>query len=66
MMLASLCTTITARWVFLVVLADLCRDSTCKKPKGQSLFFLVYNGHPEMLSALGAEELRDLLEGTML
>ena len=66
MMLASLCTTITARWVFLVALADLCRDRTCKKPKGQSLFFLVYHGNPEMLPALGAEELRDMLEGTML
>jgi hypothetical protein len=30
------------------------------------LFFLVDNGHPEMLSALGAEEWRDIREGTML
>ena len=66
MMLASLYTTIKARWVFLVALTDLFRDSTFKKPKGQSLFFLVYNGNLEMLPALGAEELRDMLEGTML
>ena len=51
---------------FLVALADLCRDRTCKQPKGQSLFFLVDHGNPEMLSALGAEELRDIREGTML
>jgi len=42
-------TTITARSVLLVAFADLCRDSTCKKPKGQALFFLVYHGYPEML-----------------
>ena len=65
-MVASLCTTSTARGVLLVALADLCRDSPCKKPKGQALFFLVYHGHPEMLPALGAEELREMLEGTML
>ena len=59
-------TTITARAVFLVAFAHLCRDSTCKKPKGQSLFFLVENGYPEMLPTLGAEELREMLEGTML
>lgn len=52
--------------VFLVALADLCRDSPCKKPKGQALFFLVYHGHPEMLPAVGAEEWRDMLEGPML
>jgi hypothetical protein len=61
-----MCTTVTARSVFLVALADLGRDSTCKKPKGQSLFFLVYNGYPEMLLTVGAEELRDTLEGTVL
>ncbi len=61
-----MCTTITARWVFLVALANLFRDSTFKQPKGQSLFFLVYHGNPEMLSTLGAEEWRDILEGTML
>ncbi len=66
MMVASLCTTITARWVFLVALADLCRDRTCKKPKGQSLFFLVDHGNPEMLPAVGTEEVREMLEGTML
>jgi hypothetical protein len=49
-----------------VALADLCRDSTCKKPKGQAVFFLVDHGHPEMLPALGAEEVWDMLEGTML
>ena len=46
--------------------ADLCRDSPCKKPKGQSLFFLVEHGYPEMLPTVGAEELREMLEGTML
>ena len=66
MMVASMGTTITARSVLLVAFADLCRDRTCKKPKGQSLFFLVDNGYPEMLPTLGAEELRDMLEGTML
>jgi hypothetical protein len=50
----------------LVTLADLGRDRPCKQPKGQALFFLVDHGHPEMLSALGAEELGDILEGTML
>jgi len=49
-----------------VALADLCRNRTCKKPKGQSLFFLVYHGYPEMLPTFGAEELRDMPEGTML
>src|SRR5215471_12292895 len=34
---ASLCTTITARWVFLVALADLGRNRPCKQPKGQAL-----------------------------
>ncbi len=63
---APMYTTITARWVLLVALADLCRDRTCKKPKGQALFFLVDDGNPEMLPALGAEELGDMLEGTML
>jgi hypothetical protein len=57
---------ITARWVFLVALADLGRDRTCKKPKGQSLFFLVDNGYPEMLPAVEAEEVREMLERTML
>ena len=57
---------ITARWVFCVALADLGRDRTCKKPKGQSLFFLVEHGHPEMLPALEAEEVREMLERTML
>ena len=66
MMVASMDTTITARLVFLIAFADLCRDSTRKKPKGQSLFFLIYHGYPEMLSTLGAEELREMLEGTML
>ena len=51
---------------FFVAFADLCRDRPCKQPKGQALFFLVDHGHPELLSALGAEELRDILEGTML
>jgi hypothetical protein len=49
-----------------VAFADLGRDSTGKKPQGPSLFFLVENGYPEMLPTLGAEELRDMLEGTML
>jgi hypothetical protein len=66
MMVASMDTTITARSVFLVAFADLGRDRTCKEPKGQSLFFLVENGYPEMLPTLGAEELRDMLEDTML
>jgi hypothetical protein len=66
MMVASMGTTITARSVLLVAFADLGRDRTCKKPKGQSLFFLVENGYPEMLPTLGAEELRDMVEGTML
>jgi hypothetical protein len=61
-----MCTTITARWVMLVALADFGRDRPCKQPKGQALFFLVDHGHPEMLSALGAEKWRDILEGTML
>jgi hypothetical protein len=30
------------------------------------LFFLVDDGYPEMLSALGAEEGRDILESTRL
>jgi hypothetical protein len=47
---------------FLVALADLFSYRTFKKSKGQSLFFLVYNGNSEMLSALGADELRDLPE----
>ena len=50
----------------LVALADLGRHRPCKQPKGQALFFLVDHGHPEMLSALRAEELRDILKGTML
>jgi hypothetical protein len=65
-MVASLCTTSTARGVLLVALADLRRDSPCKKSKGQALFFLEYHGHPEMLPALGAEELREMLEDSML
>jgi len=65
-MVAVMGAPITARSVFLVAFADLCRDSTCKKPKGQALFFLVYHGYPEMLPTLGANELRDMLEGTML
>ena len=64
--MASMDTIITARSVLLVAFADLGRDRTGKKPKGQSLFFLVENGYPEMLPALGAEELREMLEGTML
>jgi hypothetical protein len=52
--------------VRLVAFADLCCDRTGKKPKGQSLFSPVDNRYPEMLPALGAEELRDMLEGTML
>jgi hypothetical protein len=59
-------TTITIRAVFLVTLADRRRHRPCKQPKGQALFFLIDNGYPEMLSAVGAEELRDILEGTML
>ena len=59
-------TTITDGAVFLAVFADLCDDSPCKKPKGQSLFFLVDHGYPEMFPTVGAEELRDMLEGTML
>ena len=59
-------TTITARSVLLVAFADLSRDSTGKEPKGQALFFLVENGYPEMLPTLGAEELREMLEDTML
>ena len=47
-------------------LADLCCDRTCKQPKGQSLFFLVDHGNPEMLPAVGAEEVGEMLEGTML
>ncbi len=47
---------------FLVALADLFRYRAFKKSKGQSLFFLVYNGNSEMFPALGAEELRDLPE----
>jgi hypothetical protein len=39
----------------LVALADFGRDRPCKQPKGQALFFLVDHGHPEMLSALGAD-----------
>jgi hypothetical protein len=66
MMVASMGTTITARSVLLVAFAELCCDCTCKKPKGQALFFLVDNGYPEMLPTLGAEKLRDMLEGTML
>jgi hypothetical protein len=62
----SMDTTITARAVFLVAFANLGRDRTCKKPKGQPLFFLVYNGYPEMLPTLGTEEVRDMLEGAML
>jgi hypothetical protein len=66
MMVASMDTTITARSVLLVAFADFGRDSTGKEPKGQSLFFLVENGYPEMLPTLGAEELREMLEDTML
>jgi hypothetical protein len=66
MMMASMDTIITARSVLLVAFADLGRDSTGKKPKGQSLFFLVDHGYPEMLPTVGAEELREMLEGTML
>src|SRR4029453_3721271 len=47
-------------------LADLGRNRPCKQPKGQALFFLVDDGYPEMLSALGAEEGRDLFERTIL
>ena len=64
--MASMGTTITARSAFLAAFTDRCRDSPYKEPKSQPLFFLVYNGYPEMLPALGAEELRDMLEGTML
>jgi len=49
-----------------VALVDLCRDRPCKQPKGQPLFFLVYHGNPEMLPAVGAEELREMLEGTLV
>ena len=63
---ALMCTTIITQWVFLVALANLGRDRPCKQPKGQALFFLVDHGHPEMLAALGAEEVRDILKGTML
>jgi hypothetical protein len=66
MLVASMGPTITARTGFLVAFADLCRDRTCKKPKGQSLFFLVDHGYPEMLPTVGAEKLREMLEGTML
>ena len=66
MLVASMGPTITARAVFLVAFAHLGRDRTCKKPKGQSLFFLINHGCPEMLPTLGAEELREMLEGTML
>jgi len=48
------------------VLADLCRNRTGKQPKGQSVFFLVDHGHPEMLPAVKAEELWEMREGTML
>jgi len=65
-MVASRWTTSKASGVLLVALANLGRDRSCKQPKGQALFFLVDYGHPEMLSALGAEKLRDVLEGTML
>ena len=61
-----MCTTIITQWVFLVALANLGRDRPCKQPKGQALFFLVDDGYPEMLAALGAEEVRDIREGTML
>ena len=47
-------------------LADLCCDCTCKQPRGQALFFLVEHGHPEMLPAVRAEELWEMLEGTIL
>jgi hypothetical protein len=66
MRVASMDTTITARSVLLVAFADLGRDSTGKEPKGQSLFFLVENGYPEMLPTLGTEELWEMLEDTML
>jgi hypothetical protein len=49
-----------------VTLADLDRDRPCKQPKGQALFFLVDHGHPEMLPAVGAEEVWEILEGTIL
>ena len=63
---ALMCTTIITQWVFLVALANLGRDRPCKQPKGQALFFLVDHGHPEMLPAVGAEELWEMLEGMML
>ena len=66
MMGASMDTTIIARSVLLVAFADLGRDRTCKEPNGQSLFFLVEHGYPEMLPTVGAEELREMLEDTML
>ena len=65
-MVASMWTTSKASGVFLGALADLCRNRTGKQPKGQSVFFLVDHGHPEMLPAVKAEELREMREGTML
>ena len=59
-------TTLTARAVFFVACADRGRDRTCQKPKGQSLFLLEYHGYPEMLPIVGAEEVREMLEDTML
>jgi hypothetical protein len=58
--------TITTWEVLLVALADRRRHRPGKQPKGQAVFFLVDDGHPEMLSTLGAEEWGDLREGTML
>ena len=66
MPLARIARGLADRSVLLVAFADFGRDRTCKKPKGQSLFFLVEHGYPEMLPTLGAEELRNLLEDTML
>jgi hypothetical protein len=60
------------QWIFgndrslLVAFADLGGDRPCKKPKGQALFFLVDNRYPEVLPTVGAEELWEMLEGTML
>ena len=66
MPLARIARGLVDRSVLLVAFADFGRDRTCKEPKGQSLFFLVENGYPDMLATVGAEELRDMLEDTML
>ena len=59
-------TSSASRWSLQVALVDLCRDRPDKQPKGQPLFFLVYHWNPEMLPAVGAEELREMLECTMV